>query len=404
MGKDTANPMRILVVSHTYTVDLNCNKLRQLAALAPEVSVTVAVPKWWAPGGVQWGRVVSQPSHEGAFQVVPIANWSQQHQGLLGFGWEAITLLRRFRPHLIQVEQGTKAIAYAQFITLNRLLGLGAKNVVFTWWNVPYSLRGPAAWLEAYNLRHTHGAIAGNQDGANILRDRGYGGPLTVLPQLGVDEQHFAPQPQPTLAAQLNIGPQEFVVGFVGRFVEEKGLLTLARSLAELQHLPWKWLLVGRGSLKSAVMEQAIAHGFADRLIWVENVPHADIPRYLNLMSVLVLPSQTSDRFKTLTSVGWKEQFGHVLIEAMACGVPVIGSSSGEIPHVIGSAGLVFAEGNVAELRDRLLQLMQSPTWANTLGTQGRDRVLQHYTNRVLAQQQFAFYQQLLSQEHPPTH
>ncbi|ASC72841.1 Glycosyltransferase Group 1 family protein [Halomicronema hongdechloris C2206] len=308
--------MRILVASHTYIVDLNCEKLRALAQLSPDVEVTVVVPRRWRPGGVQ-NRIIEPPALEdGAFRRVPVANFSQNNQGALTFGAELIGWLRRVRPQIIHVEQGAKGLAYTQMITLNGLLGLGAKNVFFTWWNLPYDLKFPVSWLEAYNLHFTHGAIAGNQDGADILRQRGYGGPIRVMPQLGIDEGLFRPQPQPQLAQKLGIRPQEFVVGFVGRFVAEKGLFTLGEALASLRShpRPWKWLLLGRGELKQPLMDQAEAAGICDRMIWVESVPHDEVPNYINLMDTLVLPSETTHGFKTMTSVGWKEQFGHVLI------------------------------------------------------------------------------------------
>jgi L-malate glycosyltransferase len=388
--------MKVLVASHTYIVDLNCEKLRALAALGSEIEVTIVVPKRWKPGGVQNRTITTQYRQEGSFQIVPVSNFSQNNQGLLMFGADIISLLLRVRPDIIQVEQGAKALGYAQLITLNRLLGLKAKNLFFTWWNLPYDLKPPVAQLEQYNLQHTHGAIAGNQDGVEVLRQRGYHGLTEVLPQLGVDETRFRPQPQPELAAQLGITSQDFVVGFVGRFVEEKGLLTLAQALQGLGHLPWKWLLLGRGPLQSTLMEQVTATGIADRLIWVESVPHDEVYRYLNLMHTLALPSQTSYHFKTLTAIGWKEQFGHVLIEAMACRVPVIGSDSGEIPHVIGTAGLIFPEGDAAALQNCLSQLMEQPNLATELGQQGYDRAMTHFTNRALARQQLNFYEQVL--------
>lgn len=390
--------MKILVVSHTYIVDLNCEKFKALAALEPGLEVTIVVPKRWRPGGVQNRIIEAHFRQEGSFRVVPIANFSQNNQGLLCFGAELIQLLRQFRPDIIQVEQGSKALAYAQLITLNRLLGLNAKNLFFTWWNLPYDLKLPVSALEAYNLHHTHGLISGNQDGANILRQRGYQGPIQVMPQLGVDQSLFRPQPQPELAAQLGIQPDEFVVGFVGRFVPEKGLLTLYNALASIgQTHKWKWLLLGRGPLQQTLIKKATAAGLAERLVWIESVPHADVPRYINLMNTLVLPSQSTEQFKTLTSVGWKEQFGHVLIEAMACQVPVIGSDSGEIPHVIADVGLVFPEGDVAALQACLVQLMIQPKIAADLGKQGHSRVLAHYTNLALAQQQLNFYRSLVA-------
>jgi len=158
--------MRILVASHSYIVDLNCEKLRTLAHLKPDIEVTVVVPRRWRPGGVQNKIIETQPRQEGSFRVVPISNFSENNQGLLTFGSDIIPLLREFRPQIIQVEQGAKALGYAQLITLNQLMSLKAKNLFFTWWNLPYNLKFPVSLLEAYNLRNTQGVIAGNQDGA----------------------------------------------------------------------------------------------------------------------------------------------------------------------------------------------------------------------------------------------
>ena len=266
----------------------------------------------------------------------------------------------------------------------------------FTWWNLPYQSKFPVSWLENYNLRHTNGAIAGNKDGAEILREHGYRGSVKVMPQLGVDEQLFSPQPQPELASQLGI-EDELVIGFVGRFVEEKGILTLIEASTQLRSLSWKLLLLGRGQLKDSILDKANQAGIKDRLILVESVPHDQVPRYINLMNALVLPSETTYAFKTLTAAGWKEQFGHVLIEAMACRVPVVGSDSGEIPHVIGDAGLIFPEGDAIALQDCLRRLIEHPQLAQKLAQAGYERAMEKFTNKALARQQLDFYKELIN-------
>ena len=391
--------MRVLVASHSYIVNLNCEKFRALAHLEPDIEVTVVVPKRWRPGGVQNRVVETQAWQDGRFRVLPIANFSQNNQGMLTFGLDLVKLLWAFRPQIIQIEQGSKGLAYTEAIILNHLLGLQAKTLFFTWWNLPYDLKFPISSLEAYNLRNTDGVIAGNQDGADILRDRGYTGPIRVMPQLGVDETRFCPQPQSELAASLGINRDDFVVGFVGRFVEEKGLLTLCQALGKLKEHPhpWKCLLLGRGPLQDDLTTLGETLGIGDRIVWVESVPHDDVPRYINLMSTLVLPSETTYKFKTLTSVGWKEQFGHVIIEAMACKVPVIGSDSGEIPYVIGETGLVFPEGDVVALADCIRTLMESPELQTDLSKRGYDRTMENYTNRALACQVLDFYRELVA-------
>lgn len=389
--------VRVLVVSHTYIVDLNCQKLRALANLSAEMDVTIVVPRRWRPGGLQNQLVEPPAQEEHHFRVVPVSNFSQNNQGLLTFGGDLIPLLRRVRPHIIQVEQGVKSLAYAETITLNRLLGLQAKNLCFTWWNLPYNLKFPAAWIERYNLNNTDGLIAGNQDGADILRQRGYRGPLRVMPQLGVAAERFRPESQGALANQLGFHPDTFILGFVGRFVAEKGLITLCDALVQLRDHPhWRWLLLGRGPLKQHLMAKAKAGGIADRLCWVDSVPHDQVPRYINLLDALVLPSETTQQFKTMTSAGWKEQFGHVLIEAMACRVPVIGSDSGEIPNVINKAGLIFPAGNPDALATSIRTLMEWPNRREQFAEMGYQRAMEHFTNHALAKRMLAFYEELI--------
>ncbi|MDJ0772131.1 MAG: hormogonium polysaccharide biosynthesis glycosyltransferase HpsO [Mastigocoleus sp. MO_167.B18] len=391
--------MKILVASHTYIVNLNCEKLRALSKLAPDIEVTVLVPKRWRPGGVQKKITEAQYYEEDSFRIIPITNFSQNHQGLLTFGTDLIGVIRNFNPDIVQVEQGSRGLAYAEIITLNNLLGIKAKNIFFTWWNLPYQLNFLASFLEKYNLKYSHGIISGNQDGAEILRQRGYQGLIKVMPQLGVDDTLFKPNPQPELKQKLGITDTDFIVGFVGRFVQEKGILTLLKSLISIKDKPWKFLLLGRGELKSEIINRAKENNIQDRIILVESVPHHEVCNYINLMNTLVLPSETSYKFKTLTSIGWKEQFGHVIIEAMSCQVPVIGSNSGEIPHVIGDAGLVFPEGDVKALANCLLRLIEKPEFAQNLGLMGYTKVIAQYTNKALAKQQLEFYQEVISNE-----
>jgi glycosyltransferase involved in cell wall biosynthesis len=104
---------------------------------------------------------------------------------------------------------------------------------------------------------------------------------------------------------------------------------------------------------------------------------------------VLVLPSRTTSQ--------WKEQFGRVLIEAMACETPVVGSSSAEIPRVIGGAGLVFPEGDVAALGHQLSVLYENPGTRAELGAKGRDRVLERFTHRQIAEDTAEFYRKVLA-------
>jgi glycosyltransferase involved in cell wall biosynthesis len=145
--------------------------------------------------------------------------------------------------------------------------------------------------------------------------------------------------------------------------------------------------LLGSGPLEAEARRLFEARGAASRLKVVNNVPHAGVARYLNCMDVMALPS--------LTTSFWKEQFGHVLIEAFACETAVIGSDSAEIPNVIGDAGLIVPEGDVGALRHALASLMDDPARRADLARRGRERALARYTNRKIAEADLKFFEEL---------
>ncbi len=136
---------------------------------------------------------------------------------------------------------------------------------------------------------------------------------------------------------------------------------------------------------------EAACLGVSERVIIKPGVPTYEAPRILEAFDVHVLPSRTFPN--------WKEQFGRTLAEAMACETPVIGSDSGEIPHVIGDAGLIFPEGNAQELAARVRQLLDAPELYATLAAKGRQRVLENYTQERIARQTFEVYQEMLAGE-----
>src|SRR5438067_8502743 len=126
---------------------------------------------------------------------------------------------------------------------------------------------------------------------------------------------------------------------------------------------PWRALFVGDGQMEGALRQWASRHGECVRV--TTGVRHAEVPRYLNAMDVLCAPSQTTPH--------WREQFGRMLVEAFACGVPVIGSDSGEIPHVLGDCGVVVGEADEAAWCKALAGLLESPTRRHQLAAQGLD-------------------------------
>jgi glycosyltransferase involved in cell wall biosynthesis len=120
----------------------------------------------------------------------------------------------------------------------------------------------------------------------------------------------------------------------------------------------------------------------------VAGVPHDRVPEHLNAIDLLLAPSQTTAR--------WREQFGRMLIEAFACGVPVLASDSGEIPYVVADAGVIVGERDEAGWRRELADLLESPAHRAELVSRGRDRAHALYSWPVVARRHLEFFTELL--------
>jgi glycosyltransferase involved in cell wall biosynthesis len=210
------------------------------------------------------------------------------------------------------------------------------------------------------------------------LRVKGYAGPASVIPQFGVDPRLFTP------GLPAHGVP---VIGFIARLVEEKGIFVLLAALDKLPG-PWRLHVLGAGPQEHRARRRAAELGLADRVTWERGVPSTLIPERLRTFTLLVQPS--------LTRRNWKEQFGRAIMEAMACGVAVVGSNSAEIPNVIGNAGLIVPEGDPTALREAIARLLADRELREELGRRGRLRVLECFTNARIAEQTVGVYRAAL--------
>jgi glycosyltransferase involved in cell wall biosynthesis len=368
--------IRVLMISKACLVGAYQRKLEEIATF-PEVALTVIVPPTWRnPGG---DTIQLERAHVSGYELLvePIAFNGHFH---LHFYPRLARHLARVRPHIVHMDEEPYNLATLQAIWLARRHG--ARVLFFTWQNLCRRYPFPFSWIERYNLRHAAFGIAGNHEAVAVWRAKGYTGPVSVIPQFGVDPDIFKPVKRPEAG-----GPKGLAIGCVARLVPEKGIDVLMRAVAGLTGM-WRVYVLGSGPQRYALESLAHELGLADRVVFDNPISSTQMPAYLTELDVLVLPS--------LTRPNWKEQFGRVLIEAMACGVPVVGSTCGEIPQVIGDAGLIFPEGDVDALRDALLRLQRDDELRHDLSVRGRARVLAHYTQKQIAAETVAVYRQML--------
>jgi glycosyltransferase involved in cell wall biosynthesis len=367
--------MRVLMVSKACLVGAYQRKLEEIARY-DDVELTVAVPPSWRD---ERGELPLERAYTEGYDLVvePIrfnGSFHTHYYPRLG------RRIARLQPELIHIDEEPYNLATAQLMWLARRAG--ARTLFFSWQNLNRRYPIPFRWFERYVLRQADYGIVGNRASAQVWRVKGYHGPLAVIPQFGVDPAIFEPGEK-----QKDPG-RGFVAGFAGgRLVPEKGVDLLIEAMVGLPGV-WRLHLGGSGPDRDRLERLAHELNVGDRVNFDGQIPSTQMPAYYGQLDTLVLPSRTQPN--------WKEQFGRVLVEAMACGVPVVGSDSGEIPNVIGDAGLVFPEGDVIGLRRHLLHLQQRPELRRELGQRGRQRVLEHYTQAQIAAQTVQVYREVM--------
>lgn len=210
-------------------------------------------------------------------------------------------------------------------------------------------------------------------------------GRIQVQP-VGVNRRVFRPlEKDGRLLHEWNVPPEAPVILYSGRLVREKGVLCL---LLALEHVPGAVLVVaGDGPEKPRLEAAAAARGIAHRVRFIGARRYSEMPGIYACADVFCLPS--------LPTPYWEEQFGMVLVEAMACGVPIVASASGAIAEVVGDAALLVPAFEVDELAAALRSLVADPVTCQALVSAGLRRAAERYDAGAVAAALERKYEQL---------
>ena len=159
------------------------------------------------------------------------------------------------------------------------------------------------------------------------------------------------------LRKRLGVGGKAIL--FIGRLIDWKGTEYLIKALPKiLETYPGtKLLLVGSGPQKRRLVTLSGSLGITNTVLFIGEVGQEELPKFYSLATVFVLPSIVNDKGET-------EGLGVVLLEAMACGVPVIGSNVGGIPDIIsdGETGLLATPKDPDDLARKIIRLLSDET------------------------------------------
>jgi glycosyltransferase involved in cell wall biosynthesis len=188
----------------------------------------------------------------------------------------------------------------------------------------------------------------------------------------GVDTDEFSPDISDSkFRNEFRLGSKK-LVGLIGRFSPEKGQEFFLKAAAEIvkENNEVIFVFVGDAKLGSEKFKEEMID-LSRRLNLKDNTLFVgfrdDLPNILPVLDMLVVPSRA-------------EPFGRVIIEAFACGVPVIAANSGATPEIISNdSGILIEPNNIGQLKQSVIELLKNPLRAKQMGQEGRKIVLEKF-------------------------
>ncbi len=363
--------MKVLIVSHPCATAANQALFAEIHRITGW-DVRLVIPEHWKD---EFGNALRQedfPGLEGRVSKFPVLFNGNIILHCYRKNWHSF--LRRERPDVLYMHHEPYAAATGQVCLANSRQATPAAFGFYSAQNIFKKYPPPFSWIERFVHRTSQFCFPVSATVAEVLAAKHTRAQSEVCP-LPVDPSVYFPG----ATAILPRGTGEILIGYVGRLVESKGLATLAAALADLKDLRWKLHVLGTGEFQSDFGKLLMQAGIADRVTFHGFIPHLQTPDYLRAFDLLVVPSETLPN--------WKEQFGRVIVEALACGTPVVGSDSGEIPILLraGKGGLVFRERDSRALADAIRTLSGQPALRQEMAEHGAKWVTSHATLEVVA-------------------
>lgn len=169
--------------------------------------------------------------------------------------------------------------------------------------------------------------------------------------------------------------PRQKAIAFLGRLVSDKGVDMLLRAYASLNSCDWSLSILGDGPERADLEALAAQLNIAEKVVFHGSLSGEPLVDALNHHEILVVSSR------------WREPFGVVALEGLACGCVVLASDGGGLPDAVGPAGLLFRRGDQDSLNARLHQLVQ-------------DDALRHHLRAQAASHLKAFYQEVVGEQY----
>lgn len=343
--------------------------------------VHLVSPPAWCEGGT---RVAVSPDHAVPVHVVPTRG--REHPILFWYQSSAFRrVLRDVRPQIVDLHEEPYSLAVAAALRAIDQEVPEAEVCLYSAQNIYKRYPPPFRHLERRALRRASATYPCSTEAGQVLRQKGFTGEVHVLP-LGVSVRERPLRAFPATA---------LTVGFLGRLEPYKGGEIAIRAFAEATRGQDTLLeVVGDGSQRRDLEACAAKLDLGSRIAFTGAVSQEEALARIASYDAVLVPS--------LTTRGWKEQFGRIPAQALEAGTPVIASDSGSLREVLGDCGELVPEGDVGELARALSRLLRDPARRSTLSVRGRERAAALLSWEKVSDDFDRMYRQMLGEAQKP--
>lgn len=379
-----SDSLRVLTIGHSYVVGLNQAVAAQTAK-DPNIDLTLAAPTY-DYGDLRRLRL-GRTEHPD-YKIVPLNARLTRWKHIFWYERKRLSeLIANGNFDIVHNWEEPYTVAGYQIANITSKAGI--TQFFWTAQNLVKNYPWPFSKFERTVFAKSQCWVACGELVRQAMVEKGYAESKSHIIPLAVDTNHFHPIDEAERSQvhdELSLAPP--VIGFSGRLVADKGLEVLMKSLERVEN-GWSLLALGSGPYREKLLHWAASRGLNGR-IKIMLADHNQVARYIAALDVMVAPS--------LTTRHWKEQFGRMITEAFACGVPVVASDSGEIPYVVADAGVVVPEGNSQALAAAIDDLLSNPARRGQLARAGRARAESTYSVPTIANQYIQLYHKLAEQ------
>lgn len=377
------NKFKIVIINHVFTREHVRKRWLLFAKKYQDVDLTLITPKDWQYGGVgamTTGRkeLFKCPKiDDGNYHVLPV-DYAIDRTG----SWESTEMLEQImvlKPHLVyhigthlqpsllSVLKLSKKMPDTKFVTFSMR---GPNWDIFYQWK-KHPIKSILKYVYHYNHlkclnKHSDAIICHYPDAVESFKIEGYRGPIYMCTQVGVDTDVYKPNLDYRLEirGKYNLG-DSYVFGSATRFTSDKGLDDIIDALPK--DGKWKYLMMG-GGLKvdeDRLFLHIKERGLQDKIIMTGHINQLEMHKYWNAVDCALHTPRTAD---------WVETFSVALVQAMATGIPVIGSDSGSVPYQLGPDAMIVKERDCDSLGKKILWVLNNQDKAKEIGQKMRLR------------------------------